>query len=73
MLRCEGFEMVALLAALVGHLRGRDDFRLEISEEGAGSLIALEWAGARFRSRNWMADLRCHLRWGWPMSPDGAS
>ena len=47
MLRCEGFEMVALLSTLVARLAGgRRDFRLEISEEGAGALIALEWEGA---------------------------
>jgi DNA polymerase-3 subunit epsilon len=45
MLRCEGFEMVAFLAALLGRLEGRSDFRLEITEEGAGALIALEWQG----------------------------
>jgi len=45
MLRCEGFEMVALLAMLVARLAGRSDFRLEITEEGGGALIVLEWAG----------------------------
>lgn len=45
MLRCEGFEMVALLAMLVARLEGRADFRLEITEEGGGALVALEWAG----------------------------
>ena len=45
MLRCEGFEMVALMATLVARLAGRRDFRLEITEEGGGALIALEWAG----------------------------
>lgn len=45
MLRCEGFEMVALLAMLVARLEGRSDFRLEITEEGGGALVALEWAG----------------------------
>lgn len=52
MLRLEGFEMVALMGALFGHLAGapagagRSDLRLEISEEGAGALMALEWQGA---------------------------
>ncbi len=46
MLRCEGFEMVALLAGLVRKLTGRRDFRLEITEDGPGALIALEWEGA---------------------------
>lgn len=46
LLRCEGFEMVALLADLAAHLSDRDALRLEITEEGAGALVALEWAGA---------------------------
>ncbi len=46
MLRCEGFEMVALLAGLAARLEGRSDLRLEISEDGAGAMIALEWTGA---------------------------
>lgn len=46
MLRCEGFEMVALLAGLTARLEGRSDLRLEISEDGAGAMIALEWTGA---------------------------
>ncbi len=46
MLRIEGFEMVALIATLVARLGpGRGDKRLEILEEGAGALIALEWQG----------------------------
>jgi len=46
MLRCEGFEMVALLAMLVRKLPPRHDLRLEITQEGTGALIALEWVGA---------------------------
>lgn len=50
MLRCDGFEIVALLSKLVGELRAQDSarngFRLEISEEGAGALLAIEWDGA---------------------------
>ncbi|KEO60887.1 3'-5' exonuclease [Thioclava indica] len=45
MLRCEGFEMVALLAMLVRKLPPRHDLRLEITQEGTGALIALEWVG----------------------------
>lgn len=46
MLRVEGFEMVALIATLVQRLGpDRRDKRLEILEEGAGALIALEWQG----------------------------
>ncbi|PTV97561.1 DNA polymerase-3 subunit epsilon [Rhodobacter aestuarii] len=46
MLRLEGFEMVSLLAMLVARLGPeRGDMRLEITEEGAGALIALEWRG----------------------------
>lgn len=47
-LRCDGFELVALLAGLVCRLAARgeaSDFRLEIAEEGAGALISLDWAG----------------------------
>ncbi|NCU19138.1 DNA polymerase III subunit epsilon [Candidatus Falkowbacteria bacterium] len=45
-LRCDGFEIVALLAALVTRAApGRSDFRLEIAEDGAGALITLDWAG----------------------------
>ena len=47
MLRIEGFEMVALIAHLVGRLGpARSEKRLEVLEEGAGALIALEWRGA---------------------------
>lgn len=46
LLRCEGFEMVALLADLAAHLADRGALRLEITEEGAGALVALEWVGA---------------------------
>lgn len=46
MLRCEGFEMVALLGNLVARLKGREAVRLEISEDGAGAMIALDWTGA---------------------------
>lgn len=46
MLRLEGFEMVSLLAMLVARLgETRREKRLEIIEEGAGALIALEWHG----------------------------
>ncbi|OCX64485.1 DNA polymerase III subunit epsilon [Thioclava sp. SK-1] len=46
MLRCDGFELVALYAALEAWLRdGRDGFRLEISEDGTGAMLALEWMG----------------------------
>ncbi|MBZ4021405.1 DNA polymerase III subunit epsilon [Rhodobacter sp. TJ_12] len=48
MLRLEGFEMVSLWAMLVARLGPeRRDKRLEIIEEGAGALIALEWRGAQ--------------------------
>ena len=48
-LRCDGFEIVALLAGLVRRLADRGDaadFRLEIAEEGAGALLSLDWTGA---------------------------
>ncbi|WP_347312593.1 3'-5' exonuclease [Defluviimonas sp. SAOS-178_SWC] len=47
-LRCDGFEIVALLAgcatrlAAAGHAR---DFRIEIAEDGAGAMISLGWDG----------------------------
>ncbi len=47
-LRCDGFEIVALLAGLVRRLAERGDaadFRLEIAEEGAGALLSLDWTG----------------------------
>ncbi|SOB93876.1 hypothetical protein SAMN05877831_101267 [Rhodobacter maris] len=47
-LRIEGFEMVSLLAMLGRELGPeRHEKRLEIIEEGAGALIALEWRGER--------------------------
>ncbi|PYF11697.1 DNA polymerase-3 subunit epsilon [Rhodobacter viridis] len=46
MLRIEGFEMVALIAHLVRRLgASRLEKRLEVLEEGAGALLALEWRG----------------------------
>lgn len=48
-LRCDGFEIVALLAGLVRRLAARGeaaDFRMEIAEEGAGALVSLDWVGA---------------------------
>ncbi|KFE36679.1 3'-5' exonuclease [Thioclava atlantica] len=45
MVRCEGFEIVALIAALVRRLAGRTKFRLEITEDGPGAMIALGWEG----------------------------
>ena len=50
MLRGDGFALAALLSALIGHLRAQDaertGFRLEIAEEGAGAMLALEWEGS---------------------------
>jgi len=46
-LRCDGFEVVALLAALATQLKpGRNGLALEIVEEGQGALITLSWRGA---------------------------
>lgn len=46
-LRCDGFEIVALTSALIGHLApGRDDFGLAITADGPGALVALDWCGA---------------------------
>ena len=50
MLRGDGFALAVLLSALIGHLRAQDaertGFRLEIAEEGAGAMLALEWEGS---------------------------
>jgi len=46
-LRCEGFEIAALLAALAVRLApGRRDLALHVTEDGAGALLALSWLGA---------------------------
>ena len=48
-LRCDGFEIVALLAGLVARLDRRgeaEEFRVEIADEGAGALVTLGWQGA---------------------------
>ncbi|MCB2116858.1 MAG: DNA polymerase III subunit epsilon [Rhodobacteraceae bacterium] len=48
-LRCDGFEIVALLSALATRLSARGearDFRVEIAEEGSGAMISLDWEGA---------------------------
>ncbi|MFP1643047.1 3'-5' exonuclease [Pontitalea aquivivens] len=45
-LRCDGFELVALFSALLARLgTGRDDFAITITPEGAGALITLDWRG----------------------------
>ena len=45
-LRCDGFEIVALISALIGYLSpGRDDFVMRIVADGPGALITLEWRG----------------------------
>ena len=49
MLRCNGFEIVALLAALAQRLAeagGADGFALSVAEDGPGAMIELSWAGA---------------------------
>lgn len=46
MLRCEGFETVALLSHLSHRLGPRADLTLGIHEDGAGALITLSWTGA---------------------------
>lgn len=43
-LRCDGFEVVALLAAIAGRL-GVVEVTLTIAEDGAGAMISLGWMG----------------------------
>ncbi|PLC49414.1 DNA polymerase III subunit epsilon [Pollutimonas subterranea] len=44
--RCNGFQMIALLDALAQHVAMRgSDLSLNIDPEGAGALIRLEWQG----------------------------
>jgi DNA polymerase-3 subunit epsilon len=47
LLRCNGFEIVALLADLAGRIAatGPRAFRLAVDEEGSGALITLSWQG----------------------------
>lgn len=48
-LRCDGFEIVALFAGLIERLAARgeaDGFRLDVAEDGAGALLSLDWQGA---------------------------
>ncbi len=47
LLRCNGFEIVALIAALAERIAaaGPRDFRLTVEEEGTGALIVLSWSG----------------------------
>jgi DNA polymerase-3 subunit epsilon len=47
LLRCNGFEIVALLAGLAGRVAatGPRAFRLAIAEEGPGALVTLSWPG----------------------------
>ena len=48
LLRCNGFEVIALLADLASRIADRTGarrFRLDITEDGPGAMITLEWAG----------------------------
>ncbi|SIS58575.1 3'-5' exonuclease [Phaeovulum vinaykumarii] len=47
-LRCDGFEIVALIAALILRAEegGRDGFTLRVEADGAGALISIGWRGA---------------------------
>ncbi|MDP2086672.1 MAG: PAS domain-containing protein, partial [Gemmobacter sp.] len=49
LLRCNGFEVIALLADLANRIAqrtGARGFRLDITEDGPGAMIVLEWPGA---------------------------
>lgn len=46
-LRCDGFELAALIAALAVRLApGRRQLQVTIGEDGPGALVALSWQGA---------------------------
>lgn len=49
LLRCNGFEIVALLATLAERVAGAGlarSFRLALAEDGTGAMLSLEWQGA---------------------------
>jgi DNA polymerase III subunit epsilon len=49
LLRCNGFEIIALLADLVVHVSqetGTRQFRMDLTEDGPGALIRVSWQGA---------------------------
>jgi DNA polymerase-3 subunit epsilon len=49
LLRCNGFEIIALLSDLLIHVAedtGTRQFRMDLSEDGPGALIRLSWQGA---------------------------
>ncbi|MCV2866196.1 exonuclease domain-containing protein [Albidovulum sediminicola] len=60
-LRCDGFEIVALVAHLaeaVAEATGQQSFALSLAEDGAGAVIDLEWEGdpiAIGRLDGWLA------------------
>lgn len=48
-LRCDGFEIVALFSSFVTRLAARGearDFRVTVAEDGAGAMVSLDWEGA---------------------------
>ncbi|MEZ5911506.1 MAG: hypothetical protein R3D84_04110 [Paracoccaceae bacterium] len=75
-LRCNGFEVIALLSDLAERIAGAGlarAFGLSIHAEGAGALIRLDWEGPRCRSGSWKPGLMPIWMWVWPMSPGGRS
>jgi DNA polymerase-3 subunit epsilon len=49
LLRCNGFEIIALLSDLAARLAARDgvrSFRLDVAEDGPGAMLVLGWGGA---------------------------
>ncbi len=61
LLRCNGFEIVALLAGAASRLReaGAKDFAVSVAEDGPGAMIELSWTGAALpvgMLDRWLAD-----------------
>jgi DNA polymerase-3 subunit epsilon len=62
LLRCNGFEIVALLSSLAERVAAEGlarRFRLELTEDGTGGLLSLEWEGAPLavgRLDAWLAE-----------------
>lgn len=61
LLRCNGFEIVALLAGLAARLAelGAKDFAVSVAEDGPGAMLELDWAGASLsvgRLDGWLAE-----------------
>ncbi len=61
LLRCNGFEIVALLAGLAARLAelGAGDFAVSVAEDGPGAMLELDWTGAALpvgKLDGWLAE-----------------